>query len=152
MSKEKSVNEEVVEEVVIEAPVEIEGPPEGMKRMYLSGPMTGIENYNHEMFDRVAAEFRMAGFEVCSPAEFFDGDVTRERKEYMRESVKWILEADTVVLLPGWQDSEGAKLEAKIATELDVTIVEYVEDDAHRDQLDLRDQEIYQASFAQIEE
>ena len=108
-------------------PEMVEGPPAGMQKMYLSGPMTGIENFNHALFLRVAAEFRYAGFEVCSPAEFFDGDTTRERKEYMREAVKYLLEADTVVMLPGWENSEGARLEIAIAKELDLILVEYVE-------------------------
>ena len=119
----------------------VEGPPPGMKKMYLSGPMTGIENFNHNLFNNVAEEFRMSDFEVCNPAEFFDGDTTRERKDYMRESIKWLLEADTVVLLPGWMESEGAKLEARIATELDLIIVEYVTDDNHRRELEDRDRE-----------
>ena len=115
---EVSRNEEVIEAV-----------EHGMDKMYLSGPMTGLPNYNHELFNRVAQEFRQVGFSVCSPAEFFDGDTTKERKEYMREAVKYMLEADTIVLLPGWQESKGARLEAAIATELDLTIVEYVEED-----------------------
>jgi hypothetical protein len=115
---EVSRNEEVIEAV-----------EHGMDKMYLSGPMTGLPNYNHELFNRVAQEFRQVGFSVCSPAEFFDGDITKERKEYMREAVKYMLEADTIVLLPGWQESKGARLEAAIATELDLTIVEYVEED-----------------------
>lgn len=130
MTEEKPVNEEVVvSEVVQVEPEIVDGPPKGMQKMYLSGPMTGIENYNHEFFNRVAAEFRMAGFEVCTPSEFFDGDRTRERHEYMREAVKYLLEADTVVLLPGWEKSQGARLEAAIAQELDLIIVEYVERD-----------------------
>jgi hypothetical protein len=40
-----------------------------------------------------------------------------------------MLEADTIVLLPGWQESKGARLEAAIATELELTIVEYVEEE-----------------------
>ena len=115
---EVSRNEEIIDAV-----------EHGMDKMYLSGPMTGFPNYNHELFNRVAYEFRQVGFSVCSPAEFFDGDVTKERKEYMREAVKYMLEADTIVLLPGWQESKGARLEAAIATELDLTIVEYVEED-----------------------
>lgn len=39
-------------------------------RMYLSGPMTGIENYNFPEFFRIARLLRAQGFEVVSPAEF----------------------------------------------------------------------------------
>lgn len=108
-------------------PEVVEGPPPGMQKMYLSGPMTNIKDFNHPLFLRVATEFRLAGFEVCSPAEFFDGDTTRERKEYMREAFKYLLEADTIVLLPGWQDSEGARIEVAVAKELELIIVEYIE-------------------------
>lgn len=120
MTEEKKVNEEVVEDFRVS---------HGMNKLYLSGPMTGIENYNHEVFDRVAAEFRQVGFQVCSPAEFFDGDITRERHEYMREAFKYLLEADTVVILPGWEESKGARLEIMVAQELGLNLVEYVEPD-----------------------
>jgi hypothetical protein len=130
------MSDEIIDAEVITEGIEvprneeiIEAIEHGMDKMYLSGPMTGFPNYNHELFDRVAAEFRQVGFSVCSPAEFFDGDITKERKEYMRESIKYLLEADTVVLLPGWGDSKGARLEAAIATELDLSIVEYIEEE-----------------------
>ena len=133
------MNEEIIDAEIISEDVEgvtvirnedvVESVEHGMSRMYLSGPMTGIPNYNHELFDRVAKEFRDANFAVCSPSEFFDGDLTKERKEYMREAVKYLLEADTIVLLPGWEESKGARLEVGIATELDLIVVEYVEND-----------------------
>ena len=131
MAEKKKPNVEVTEDsVVVDLEREvIEGPPQGMQKMYLSGPMTGVENFNHTTFHRIAAEFRMAGFEVCSPAEFFDGDTTKERKDYMREAFTYLLEADTIVLLPGWQESEGARIEAAMAKELDLIIVEYVENE-----------------------
>jgi hypothetical protein len=121
--KEEDVHGVVRNEEVVEA---IE---HGMSKLYLSGPMDGVEDFNHPLFHRVAQEFRQVNFAVCSPAEFFDGDKTRERKEYMREAVKYLLEADTIVLLPGWEESKGARLEAAIATELDLNIMEYVETD-----------------------
>jgi nucleoside 2-deoxyribosyltransferase len=140
------MNEEIIDAEVVETRVSVPAP-EGMRKLYLSGPMTGIENYNHELFDRVAAEFRLVGFEVCSPAEFFDGDVTRERKEYMREAMTYILEADTVVLLPGWENSKGARIEAAVAQELDLNMVEYVE----RDEADEHIQHVV-ASFTPVDE
>ena len=114
----RAVNEDLVEEF---------NATKGMNKLYLSGPMTGVKNFNHELFNRVAAEFRMVGFEVCSPSEFFDGDTTREREEYMREAFKYLLEADTVVILPGWEQSKGARIEITVAQELGLNLVEYVE-------------------------
>jgi hypothetical protein len=119
----KAVNEDLVEEF---------NATKGMNKLYLSGPMTGVENFNHELFNRVAAEFRMVGFEVCSPSEFFDGDTTREREDYMREAFKYLLEADTVVILPGWEQSKGARIEITVAQELGLNLVEYVEPDENQ--------------------
>ena len=119
----KAVNEDLVEEF---------NATKGMNKLYLSGPMTGVENFNHDLFNKVAAEFRMVGFEVCSPSEFFDGDKTREREEYMREAFKYLLEADTVVILPGWEKSKGARIEIMVAQELGLNIVEYVEPDENQ--------------------
>lgn len=130
------MSEEIVDAEIIEGAIEsarneevIEAVEHGMKNMYISGPMTGIERYNHDLFNRVTQEFRAVGFAVCTPSEFFDGDRTKERKEYMREAIKYMLEADTIVLLPGWEGSKGARLEAAIATELELSIMEYVEND-----------------------
>ena len=130
MNEEEIVDAEIIEGVEVPRNEDVvEAIEHGMKNMYLSGPMDGIENYNHDLFNRIAQEFRAVGFMVCSPSEFFDGDKTKQRKEYMREAIKYLLEADTIVLLPGWEESKGARLEATIATELDLTIMEYVEND-----------------------
>ena len=118
----KAVN---VEEETIEAAFE-----HGMEKLFLAGPVTGIEYNNYPLFSRVATEFRNVNFQVCSPAEFFDGKGDRERKEYMLESIKWLLEADTIVLLPGWEKSPGAYLLASIAKELELICVEYAENDS----------------------
>ena len=140
------MNEEIIDVQEVENRVSVPAP-EGMSKLYLSGPMTGIKNYNHELFDRVAAEFRLVGFEVCSPSEFFDGDITKERKEYMREAVKYLLEADTIVLLPGWENSKGARIEAAIGQELELNMVEYVEPEESEQHI----QNVV-ASFAPVDE
>lgn len=130
------MSEEILDVEAIEGAIEstrnedvVEAVEHQMRNMYISGPMTGIERFNHDLFNKVTKEFRDVGFAVCTPSEFFDGDRTKERKEYMREAVKYMLEADTVVLLPGWEGSKGARLEAAIATELELSIMEYVEND-----------------------
>jgi hypothetical protein len=45
----------------------------------------------------------------------------------MREAFKYLLEADTVVILPGWEESKGARIEITVAQELGLNLVEYVE-------------------------
>jgi hypothetical protein len=131
----------------------VEAVEHGMHKLYLSGPMDSVEEFNHPLFHRIAQEFRTAGFAVCNPAEFFDGDKSRQRKEYMREAFKYVLEADTIVLLPGWETSKGARLEAAMATELDLAVMEYVENDDQVpfDAGSVSRPEEYQAAFTTVE-
>lgn len=93
--------------------------------VYLSGPMTGIDDYNYPLFNQVAAQVRALGHRCINPAEFYGGHGDRTRQEYMRKSVQAILNSTNVVLLPGWRDSKGATLEVAIATEIGLFIQEY---------------------------
>lgn len=89
--------------------------------------MTGLPEYNYPAFNHLSAELRADGHEVCNPAEFFGGDATRTRAEYIRESVVQLLECNMVVTLPGWELSEGACLEVQLAKELEYPIVHHGE-------------------------
>lgn len=90
--------------------------------VYISGPMTGLPDYNYPMFHGVAEALRRRNFAVINPAEFFGGKADRTRNEYMRESILRLLEADAMVLLPGWEKSAGARLEVAICQELNIPI------------------------------
>jgi hypothetical protein len=39
------------------------------KRLYLAGPMTGIEDFNYPAFNAMAERLRAAGYEVKNPAD-----------------------------------------------------------------------------------
>lgn len=95
-----------------------------MTTFYLSGPMTGHPEHNYPLFHEVEhelAEFLSAhlppeeGWEIVNPARNFGGDRTRERVEYMRLDLQSVLKADVIVLLPGWQGSDGACKEVSLA-------------------------------------
>lgn len=103
--------------------------PKGVTKVFISGPMTGIEDWNHPLFNMVALELRGSGYSVCNPAEFYDGDQTRARAEYMRKSFEGLLESEMVFLLPGWQDSEGALVEAAAGVQLGLLVTELVPTD-----------------------
>lgn len=95
------------------------------QKIYLSGPMRNKPDLNIGLFDLVALELREGGHTVFSPAETFDRDYTKDFATYMREDYKAILEADRIVMLPGWQDSEGARLEYQVAKSLGLEISYY---------------------------
>lgn len=95
--------------------------------IYIAGPMTGIPDFNYPAFDAVAAELRSQGAEVVCPTELHDGDTGRGYEFYLRLGLKALLDCDEVVLLPGWGDSAGARLEAQIAVALGMDVNEVSE-------------------------
>jgi nucleoside 2-deoxyribosyltransferase len=88
-------------------------------KVYLSGPMTGLPDSNFPAFRRYAARLRAEGFEVISPAELHVGDggpLTWE--QYLRKDLRELLTCDAIALMPGWENSRGANLEAHVARAL----------------------------------
>jgi hypothetical protein len=90
------------------------------QKVYLIGPMTGLPELNVSMFMAVAAKLRLAGFEVISPAE-----PSLEETDWaiaMKRNIRWLLDCEGVVVLPGWESSKGAKIELMIATNMNMII------------------------------
>ena len=92
------------------------------RAIYIAGPMTGIEDYNYPLFNQVAAELRQYGFFVLNPAEALNGDQTLDYHQYMRSAIHLVLQAWALVLLPGWENSRGARLEVLLAQKLGLPI------------------------------
>lgn len=119
-------------------------------RLYLSGGMTNIRNFNFDLFDDVAVDLRAQGILIDSPAEhdraeirrllgpdkraedmdgYAEGDVVR----YMASigtateimfvwDFAMIAEGDGIALLPGWEKSTGARHERYVAEALGKSI------------------------------
>ncbi len=87
-------------------------------RLYLSGPMTGHEDWNYPAFNATAARLRAAGHEVFNPAENDNGSAGKPREFYLRLDVEAVSKSDALAVLPGWERSEGANLEVHIARHL----------------------------------
>jgi hypothetical protein len=91
--------------------------------IYLSGPMTGLPDYNRPAFNAVAEELRAQGMSVFNPADIGPRENIMPRAWYMRRDIEGLLKSDTVYVLPGWGKSEGSKLEIEIAKQLEMPIV-----------------------------
>lgn len=91
-----------------------------IKRIYIAGPMSGIEAMNYPAFNAEATRLRALGFEVENPAENPDQD---SWEAYMRVALRQMLTCDTVAMLPGWIDSRGANLELNVAQKVGLTVV-----------------------------
>lgn len=110
------------------------------KRIYLAGPMQGIPEFNFPRFNAVARALRAGGHTVFNPAE---RDVERHGgvnissgntagslaqvksqhgfslRQALAEDLEFICrEAECIVMLPGWEKSNGAMSEHRTAVAL----------------------------------
>ena len=94
-----------------------------MKRIniFISGPMSCIKDHNRPLFNMVAAELTEQGHSVLNPAALPDG---LSRGQYMQIYLPMVAVADELVMLPGWEQSEGAYIEFCLAKKSGKTIRE----------------------------
>ena len=91
------------------------------KRIYLCGPMSGMQAYNAPAFDRAAAALRAMGHAVFSPTE--NGlPADSAWGAHMRADIAALMACGRVALLPGWEKSRGAQLEHHIANALEMEV------------------------------
>lgn len=108
-------------------------------RAYLAGPRTGIADYNRAEFINAATHLRGTGWQILSPVELDDpedgmesgaaGDVLPDDVYLpgLEKCLAAMLAArvDAVIVLPGWEDSRGARLEVETAHGLGKSILRY---------------------------
>ena len=96
------------------------------KCIFISGPMTGLPNYNFDKFNEVAARLARAGYKMVNPVcicKRFKQEEVVKNKEAFDEMVKDQQMAerqlcDSILLLDGWEKSKGVRLELQTAIEL----------------------------------
>lgn len=113
--------------------------------IYLAGPMQGYPEFNFPAFNTKTAELRAQGHEVFNPAE---RDIERHGgvdiskgntkgclehavknhgfnlREALRDDLTYICTtADAICLLPGWENSKGARAEHATAVALGLKII-----------------------------
>lgn len=91
-------------------------------KLYLSGPMTGLPQFNYPEFRKYAKKLRDLGFDVFDPSECFDGATDLPKSIYMRKDIEAVLQSDKVLVLRGWEKSSGARLEVEIANECGIPV------------------------------
>lgn len=101
--------------------------------VYLAGPMRGLPNFNFPAFHAAAADLRDRGYEVWSPAEHDQaagfvpttGEGLKELRDYMLADLPEVLRSDLIVVLPGWEQSAGARLEVHVAHTCGIPVKTY---------------------------
>ncbi|MEY5099624.1 MAG: hypothetical protein RJA36_2343 [Pseudomonadota bacterium] len=96
------------------------------KRVYISGPMTGITDLNFPAFNLAATMLRTKGIEAVNPAEI-NPDSAMSWEQCMRADIKALCDCDTLAMLPGWERSRGAHLEVHLAHRLGMRVVAFGE-------------------------
>lgn len=101
--------------------------------VFLSGPMRGVDGFNHAAFNLAAKRWRDVGHVVYNPAETdsemgvsSDSPPSPElvRALILRGLVR-LVECDALALLPGWERSRGVGAELGLALALDPPLAIY---------------------------
>ena len=92
-------------------------------RLYISGPITGIENYRR-IFQGAKDALLAKGYDVVNPAELTEviGD-SFTYDEILAIDLDLLARCDAVVQLPGWENSRGANVEYGYALAADKIII-----------------------------
>ena len=91
-------------------------------RVYVAGPVTGHKNDNKEAFTQAAWQLAEMGHEPIVPHDYvFSGTPWDDAMRICITKLAW---CDAIILLEGWQQSQGARLEAVIARQLGMETLE----------------------------
>lgn len=104
-----------------------------MKKIYIAGPMSGIDKYNFPAFNRRQKILEAQGWKVFNPAnkdtelkviedpsyKKGDADALMKSGFNFRKVFTWdvdrVIEADAIYMLKGWEKSPGARAEHAVA-------------------------------------
>lgn len=97
--------------------------------VYLSGPMTGLKDENKSTFHEIETMIRERfQCNVINPAwlsELMGPD--RSWEHYLTVDLALVRTSSVMVLLPGWENSPGAREEAAEAVITGVRVIKYSE-------------------------
>ena len=111
------------------------------QKIYIAGPMSGYPNFNFDAFNQAADRLRECGLEVFNPADK-EGETLSEESKVAGDPVlaqkggfdfrsvyTWdvnkVIEADAIYMLPGWEQSPGARGEHAVAVAMKKHYPEY---------------------------
>lgn len=109
------------------------------KEVYLSGPITGIPNSNKELFKEIENIISPICHRVINPIDF---TVIKNNKCFissayikygigdhgtwnncMKIAILNLVLCDVIIMLPGWENSGGARIEHDLAKNLSIPVL-----------------------------
>ncbi len=101
-----------------------------MKRVYISGPMTGVEDFNCKAFQLAEARLTVAGYEVVSPLSnqqlYNEASPEDTYKAVMQKDLFDLLACDVIAMLPDWEQSNGARVELAAAMVCNMEVIDAI--------------------------
>lgn len=92
--------------------------------VYLSGPMTGLPDYNRGAFNLREEAFKAKGINVLNPARISEKAGTQHEYEwYLKRALRLMLEADVLYVFGDVTHSRGVDVELRLARELKMPVV-----------------------------
>ncbi len=90
-------------------------------QFYLAGRMTGLPDYNFQAFNDACSFLRnVMKLDIKSPHEIDHGETPETRGSlpytaYIKAGLKLLLECDAIILMSGWELSQGCLTELVVA-------------------------------------
>jgi hypothetical protein len=91
-----------------------------MKMIYISGPIKNMTDGNIDAFDKAEKQLKEMGYETLNPHKigeevnlrFFEIGKVPTYEDYLKEDIiQMLAKCDAVLVLRGWRNSKGSKLE-----------------------------------------
>ena len=103
-------------------------------KVYISGPMTGLPEFNYPKFDTTAEMLRSKGYDVRNPADYGRsiGIENFAPRLAFKQYAEWICDADAIWMLPGWEKSVGARAEHALAVAVGCRVIYIDEQDTEQ--------------------
>lgn len=94
-------------------------PSDTPLRVYIAGPMTGHPDLNLPAHRAETVRVAALGHEAVSPAAIIDQSLAKP--DCLRAAIGLLLSCDAIQLMPGWERSEGVRLELAVAKAVGLT-------------------------------
>ena len=102
-------------------------------KIYISGPMTGIPEFNYPAFEAAETLLREMGHEPMSPHRIKEIDPNWNDEwtwdDYMVAAIAMMVDCEAICMLKGWSGSQGARIELKGARNLKLKLFQLRDDE-----------------------